>query len=351
MNSGDDLTVDMHDTAAGFQVVIHDLTTGQSGSMTASVANGLQQVKYEPTASTCHEQPYAYHPMYGSSSEHTRVPWAAHTYNVAFSDEIGHFEYCNGVRRGRDCTRPDDETALDDDDVGCFNADDSLLVPIGGCLGDRHRLRRALLRPQLAGNGAEPRAGPEVPPDPDRCSRARSSTGTRTTAGSAFETDLPRIEAADFGGSCDRLTGNGCTNPPPGADVLPDLLDRHLDDEPEPNGHCVWQVGGPDIKGTTNTFGGNSTAEYGPLLFSFYPGPNPATRLRRTTSAARSTTTPARPRPSRASDIVARASHPGRSAALAYGSRRRTAMSSCFIWPCSTLAVGGFMVGATPGPP
>jgi hypothetical protein len=42
----------------------------------------------------------------------------------------------------------------------------------------------------------------------------------------------------------------------------------------------VWQFGGPFIKGTTNTFGGNSAAEYGPLLFSFYPNPNPAIRLR-----------------------------------------------------------------------
>jgi hypothetical protein len=29
----------------------------------------------------------------------------------------------------------------------------------------------------------------------------------------------------------------------------------------------VWQLGGADIKGTTNTFGGNSAAEFGPLLF------------------------------------------------------------------------------------
>lgn len=27
----------------------------------------------------------------------------------------------------------------------------------------------------------------------------------------AFEADLPRIEAADFGGLCDRITGIGCT--------------------------------------------------------------------------------------------------------------------------------------------
>ena len=35
---------------------------------------------------------------------------------------------------------------------------------------------------------------------------------------------------------------------------------------------CVWHLGGPYLQGTTNTFGGNSTAEYGPLLLSIYPG-------------------------------------------------------------------------------
>ena len=98
MGSGDQLVVEMHDTAAGFRVVIHDLTNGQSGSMTASAANGFAQVNFEPPPSTgCAVTPYNFHPMYSTSSEHTRVPWAAHSYNVAFSDEIGHWEYCNAA--------------------------------------------------------------------------------------------------------------------------------------------------------------------------------------------------------------------------------------------------------------
>jgi hypothetical protein len=36
---------------------------------------------------------------------------------------------------------------------------------------------------------------------------------------------------------------------------------------------CFWQFGGANIPGTTNTFGGNSPAEFGPLLFLAYPGP------------------------------------------------------------------------------
>ena len=63
--------------------------------MVASAANDFAQVKFDPTGSGCTAIPYNFHPMYSTSSPMTRVPWAAHTYNVAFSDEIGHFDYCS----------------------------------------------------------------------------------------------------------------------------------------------------------------------------------------------------------------------------------------------------------------
>ena len=40
-------------------------------------------------------------------------------------------------------------------------------------------------------------------------------------------------------------------------------------------GSCVWQLGGPFIKGTTNNFGGSSAAEFGPLLPLAYPAATP----------------------------------------------------------------------------
>ena len=63
--------------------------------------------------------------------------------NVAFSDEIGHFEYCNAViSEGGSCTQ-DGAHDLDsgipsgaEDDFGCFDAafETSLgLTPVGGC--------------------------------------------------------------------------------------------------------------------------------------------------------------------------------------------------------------------------
>jgi len=59
--------------------------------MTASAANGFGQVQYDPTGTSCVNLPYDFHPMYSTSSEQTRVIWAAHTYNISFTSEIGHF--------------------------------------------------------------------------------------------------------------------------------------------------------------------------------------------------------------------------------------------------------------------
>jgi hypothetical protein len=52
----------IHDTSAGLRIDMADLTTGQSGSMTASVANGFGHILYQPKSATCHEKPYAFHP-------------------------------------------------------------------------------------------------------------------------------------------------------------------------------------------------------------------------------------------------------------------------------------------------
>ena len=93
MNPGDRIRMHMHDTPAGFRVDMTDLTTGQSGSMTASVANGFGHILYTPNSKTCQEAPYAFHPEYSTGIPRGNT-WSAHTYNIAASDEIGHFENC-----------------------------------------------------------------------------------------------------------------------------------------------------------------------------------------------------------------------------------------------------------------
>jgi hypothetical protein len=79
MNPGDRLMVTQRDTPAGFTVEIWDLSTGAHGLMTASIANGFAQLQFDPSATSCTSLPYAFHPMYATSSEHTRVTWAAHS--------------------------------------------------------------------------------------------------------------------------------------------------------------------------------------------------------------------------------------------------------------------------------
>ena len=84
----------------------------------------------------------------------------------------------------------------------------------------------------------------------------------------AFEADLPRIEAADFGGICNRSTGANCVNPPPGSNFYPIFSTRNDDTV-----GCFWQLGGTHIPGTKNTFGGTSAAEFGSVAFPLdYPG-------------------------------------------------------------------------------
>ena len=267
MNSGDRLTVLLHDTAAGFQVVIHDLTTDQSGSMTASIANRFGQVDFDPNGTTCENLPYAFHPMYSTSSPNTRVTWTAHSYNIAFSDEIGHFEYCNVVNTTNgtcSAAGASDPSGTDTDDTFCLSASQSLRVKINGCAGadgDFDGVPYQKVWPGTLPDQRDQRLHPS-----SILFTSPLFNGGNNYSRVAFETDMPRIERADFGGNCNGTTGAHCVNPPPGANFYPIYTTR------ADSGVCRWQLGGTMIPGTTKTFGGSSRTEYGTnVLFLFYP--------------------------------------------------------------------------------
>jgi hypothetical protein len=268
MDGGDQLGISIHDSPAGLVTAIHDFTSGESGSMTASIANGFAHINYEPDAATCSQSPYAFHPMYSTSSEHTRVPWAAHSYNVSFSDEIGHFELCDKANAVGKCVNPGvEDQKKDGDDFGCFNAGASLNVQVGGCIATDFDFDGASYQPNWPGTFADARLDRRLHPASVLFSSPTFNGGLNYSR-VGFEADLPRIEAADFGGICDRNTGTNCVNPPPGSNFYPIYSTRS-----SAAVGCFWQLGGTHIPGTTNTFGGTSTAEFGPLLFLDYPGP------------------------------------------------------------------------------
>jgi hypothetical protein len=267
MSPGDRIRVHLHDTRAGFRTDLTDLTTGQHGSMTASVANGFGHVLYTPGSSTCQEAPYAFHPEYSTANPRGNT-WSAHTYNVAMSDEIGHFENCVQIDALGNCTVPgnQDSGGLDSDDTGCVPGTDSTLVHIDGCFssdgdwdGQSYRLDWPGTNPNVATDTA-------LHPSPLLFTSPRTNGRNYSTI--AFETDLPRIEATGAQANppfCDRTTGANCVNPPNGAQFYPIFSTAKSD------GKCTWQEGGKFIPGTTNNFGGSSKTEFGPLLQTVYP--------------------------------------------------------------------------------
>jgi hypothetical protein len=287
MNPGDELLVTEEDTPHGLKITVKDLTTGQSGFMVASAANGFGQILYDPNGTNCdaatHNIPYDFHPMYATSSEQTRVPWAAHTYNIAFSDETGHFEYCTSVdAEGGNCTSSSDKDPPGLDDAFCFDAAYSAsfgYIPIGGCIDadvdfDGVPYRRHTWPGTLADTGLDRvlHAEPYIFSSPvfkDDWGNARDYKRV------AFEANLPRIESntnppcqRHLSNPADPNPGAGCVNPPVGAAFYPIYSTRVTD------GRCRWQLGGRYLPFTAQDFGGTSAAEYGSILASLYSGSN-----------------------------------------------------------------------------
>jgi len=275
MNSGDTLIVFIHDTSHGLKVHIHDLTTGESGFMVAGPANGFGQLVYNPSATSCTVNPYAFHPMYSTSSEHTRDPGAAHSYNIAFSEEIGHFEYCNEADPTSNCIVPgvNDKGGLDADDVSCFTPSQFFFPPppilqIGGCTASDSDFDGVSYRRSWPGTLHDRGEDKRIHPTPVRFTSPlfikRDEDRNERELGNydrvAFEADLPLIESATSP-ACDVFTGTNCVNPPLGAKFYPIYSTHHT----ETSG-CKWQFGGTHIPGTANIFGGNSVTEFGPLL-------------------------------------------------------------------------------------
>lgn len=263
MASGDKIGVTMHDTAHGLRVELRDRTSGQSGFMTASAANGFGQVKFAPNGSKCQNIPYDFHPMYSTSSERTRVPWAAHSYNVAYDDEIGHFDYCTEVKQdGGPCTGREgvegDREKADGDDTYCFGPSLSFLVKVSGCISTNTGFDGVSYQPRW------PDGDTYLHPTPQYFSSPLTGSGYDANYDRvAFESDVPRITASDFGGTCDRDTGKGCLRDPKTDDGLHARFYPFFSSGTI-NGQCRWTIGTDVPHFSERDYG--RLAQYGPLL-------------------------------------------------------------------------------------
>jgi hypothetical protein len=272
LNQGDHYTLTMHDTAHGVETIVHDTTTGVTGKMTASAANGFGQVEFAPTGKSCTNIPYDFHPEYSTSTPKTTVPWAAATYNIAIDTEVGHFDYCTtidpntGSCVGKEGAGRNQEPA-DGDDNACFPGADSTLVRINGCLDSNLGYDGpSYLRDWP--NGSKSRPSPTILTSP--------KTGSHYDvqyANVGFNTDLPAIEQA-LTPACNGDTGKNCTIPPVTDDGTPAAFYPYYSSG-RALGGCAWTVG-QKVRGfSINDYG--KLKQYGSLLKVTYPDLNGTT--------------------------------------------------------------------------
>jgi hypothetical protein len=99
MNPGDKVTVHMSDAklpgggGSAFEAFITDNTTGQTGFMQASAANGFMNTN----VSTCAGTPFNFEPEYSTDAAANISGWTALAVNISTQFEIGHFEPCSNV--------------------------------------------------------------------------------------------------------------------------------------------------------------------------------------------------------------------------------------------------------------
>lgn len=280
MAPGNQILVILHDTPHGLEVILSDLTSHRIGSMVASARNGFGQVLFQPSSPTCNVAPYDFHPMYSTSNLHTRTPWSGGTDNTTFSDELGHFEFCDLADPVTlNCLVPgkqDRKTGLDADDGFCFSPGGPFLpgppfIQVGGCANDDTDFDGLSYLRDWPGTLANVRKDRQLHPQPIRFTSPlfiASDGSLRNFDRVAFETDMPLFDP-----NCNIFSPTGCTVPAKGMAFYP----FYTTSGSAPDGICRWQFGGGLIPGTKNNFGGNPTAAWGDLFSTvFQTGPDSA---------------------------------------------------------------------------
>jgi hypothetical protein len=100
MNPGDVTKVTFSDvpntgspSTGGLRARVDDLTSGQSGFITSSAANGFMNT----SNGTCGGTAFSFHALYSTAAQGNQVDWAALEGGVLMENEIGHFEPCASI--------------------------------------------------------------------------------------------------------------------------------------------------------------------------------------------------------------------------------------------------------------
>jgi hypothetical protein len=250
-----------------------DLTTGQSGFMIASAANGFMATSHKDCSGT----PWNYQPEFNTARPQNAVSWALLQTNIATQFEIGHFTPCTKVVKPSVLTvgnftdtfwntcRGPYETATAPDTGNNPETGDGFCFPKGDTHGGTAPPNLVTgCNNFLAGGDVDFDGTPYWPDWPNRTVPGRFPSPFRqnqpSTQGHAypqiqFQTNAPASEA-----TC-QPSGSGCAVPAPGS---PGNFYPHWT-LAKVAGQCVWEFGQ-----MTNgrSFGG--TGQYGsPSAWSF----------------------------------------------------------------------------------
>jgi hypothetical protein len=248
MNQGDHIRITIKDTSAGLINRIEDLSTGQTGFMVASAANGFQSL--DPN--TCEPRNFSFHPEFDTAKFGNFIPWAALQANVNFAMEIGHFVV--GKHGDKDS---DDAPCFPGPTVaGCLGADidfDGTSYRFDWPDGTRNNATSIAIH-SVAGGGIGP-LSPTVTGDYDHPYPIIQ-----------FETDVSASEVA-----C-QPNGVDCVVPPAGAQFYPFYaLATNRDNGDDEGESCTLLYGNFSGFGVEN-FGRD--AQYGPSNLPWFFGQN-----------------------------------------------------------------------------
>jgi hypothetical protein len=332
MNGGDVIEVSLSDPpqGQGLTAVVKDLTTGETGLMVASAANGFMNTNI----ADCSGTPFTFHAEYSSAQQQNQVPWAALEGGVLMEQEIGHFETCNSVTNqdGFSASYANGQSFLDPfvfqtcvggtegssaigegpcdpstgvctnsttegtngpvscpsnnfasvalceySDGNCMPAGSRPVVingtpgeetwPIAGC--QENQFENGDL--DFDGTDYQSISWPNGTPNhPTPASYIGPFTGASPSPYPTiqFETDVAGSESL-----CNLATGENCVAPPVGASFYPywSLSDaKRAQVFPAPKGQCVWNIGKTIPGLTSQDFGG--PAEYGTANLARYAG-------------------------------------------------------------------------------
>lgn len=256
MNPGDKIQVRMFDAEIpgghALEAKETDLTTGQSGFMIASGANGFMHTN----PADCSGQKFNFEPEYSTARPANILPWGVGPYMINTQFEIGHFEPCAKVSGKatvtegtftdtyfKHCSGPyepttDPASSFEPDDSPCFMKGDThggTAAPnlVTGCpvffnaIGD------------LDYDGTPYRAdwpdSTTADTFPSPFLQQQPVTGGHRYPQIQFVTDA---SATEFNTNCDETSGSGCVLPPAGpGNFYPFWTLARA------GGQCVWEFG------------------------------------------------------------------------------------------------------------